>query len=137
MKKKKSIILTMLPAVLTLLFLAGCGPGELEVAHTISGEDYQIEILASEGEFKEGEIPLSIRITRDGEIVELSEGRLDLHMPEMGAMPRMDTGTNFTKSGSGLQGEIFFEMDGGWQGTIEVTTADGEKINESIRIRVQ
>jgi len=137
MKTQIAISIHTLTATLLILLTAGCGPGELEPAHTVESGDYQIEILASGGEFREGEISLIIRATRNGEVVELNDGRLDLHMPEMGAMPRMDTGTGFAKSGNHLEGDIYFEMDGGWQGTIEITTADGETISESIQIRVR
>ncbi|MGF1669032.1 MAG: hypothetical protein ACFCU6_01185 [Balneolaceae bacterium] len=137
MIKEKSILITTLLAVSVILLLAGCGAAEPETAHTVESGAYQIEILAPGGEFRAGEISLIIRAMRDGEIIELDEGRLDLHMPAMGAMPRMDTGTGFTKSGVQLTGDIFFEMDGAWQGTLELTTADGEAISESIRVRVR
>lgn len=137
MKTKKSILTTLLLAIPMILLLAGCGAGELETAHTVQSGAYQIDILAPGGEFREGEISLNIRASRDGEVVELNEGRIDLHMPAMGAMPRMDTGTGFTKSGDHLESDLFFEMDGAWQGTIEVTTADGETIRESIQVRVR
>lgn len=139
MKTRKSIsyTFTTLLTISVILFFAGCGTEELKTAHTVSTGEYQIEILAPGGEFSEGEIPLIIRVNRAGEVVEMNEGRVDLHMPEMGAMPRMDTGTGFTKTGSELQGKIFFEMDGTWQGTLQVTTADGETISESLRLRVK
>lgn len=139
MKTRKSISssFAILLTISVMLFLAGCGTKELKTAHTVSTGGYQIEILAPAGEFRKGEIPLTIRATRNGEVVELNEGRVDLHMAAMGAMPRMDTGTGFTKSDSELQGEIFFEMDGSWQGTLEVTTAGGETISESLRLRVR
>jgi len=137
MKTKKPFSITTFLSISVILFFAGCGTEELKTAHTVSAGEYQIEILAPGGEFREGEIPLIVRATRNGEVVELNEGRIDLHMPEMGAMPRMDTGTGFTKNGSELQGEIFFEMDGTWQGTIEVTTAGGETISGSLRLRVR
>lgn len=119
-----------------LLLLAGCTATELETAHTLEAGDYRIEILAPGGDFREGETPLAIRAFRDGEIVELEEGRLDLHMDAMGAMPRMDAGTGFNKSGDRLESSIFIEMDGAWQGRLEVITAGGETIRESFRVRV-
>jgi len=137
MKTKRPISITTFLTISVILFFAGCGTEEFKTTHAVSAGDYRIEILAPGGEFREGEIPLMLRATHNGEVVELGKGRLDLHMPAMGAMPRMDTGTDFTKSGSELEGEIFFEMDGAWQGTLEVTTADGESISESIRIRVK
>ena len=120
-----------------LLLFAGCTAAELETAHTLESGDYRIEILAPGGDFREGETPLAIRASRNGEVVELVEGRLDLHMPAMGAMPRMDAGTGFTKSGDQLESDIFFEMDGAWQGKLEVITAEGKTIREPIRVRVK
>ncbi len=119
-----------------LFLLAGCG-AELDTAQTVSSGSHQIELLAPGGEFREGNTTVAVRVTNNGDPVELNDGRLDLHMPAMGAMPRMDTGTSLDKSGDGLEGNIFFEMDGGWQGTIEVTTSDGNEISESISIRVK
>jgi len=120
-----------------LFVLAGCSNSKLEIAHTVQSGAYQIEILAPDGEFREGDISLIVRATQNGEVVELKEGRIDLHMPAMGAMPRMDTGTDFTKNGDHLEGSIFFEMDGGWQGVLEITTEDNQTINESIRVRAR
>ncbi len=135
---KATTLLLPILATLSLAFmLTGCGTAELEPAYSLESGDYQIEILAPGGEFREGEIPLKIHVTRNGETVELNDGRLDLHMLEMGAMPRMDTGVSFTKNGNQLEGDIFFEMDGGWQGSIEIITEDGETISESIRVNVR
>ncbi len=125
-------------SVLFLLTLNGCGnSGENMPVETLLSGDYEIEILAPGGEFAEGDNSIFIRVTRSGNVVDLEEGRIDLHMPQMGAMPRMDTGNALEKGTGRLEGDIFFEMDGAWQGTLELTTADGETINEPIRLRVR
>jgi len=128
----------LIAGVLLLLIYTGCvSNGEPEPVEIIRTGNFDIEILAPGGQFREGNNSVLVRVTRNGDVVELEEGRIDLHMPAMGAMPRMDSGSGLDKNDAHLEGDIHFEMDGAWQGSVVFTTSGGETIRGSLRVRVR
>ncbi len=138
LKRKSLLYAIYFSPILFLVFLIGCGNnGNLELLQGLRSGADRIEIHTPGGTFNPGDNKVAVYVIRNGEFVELDEGNLWLHMPEMPNMPRMDTDTDLTKNGDRLEGNIYFEMGGGWNGEIIVQTARGQTIDAPIRVQVR
>lgn len=119
---KTQMLYSLLPVALVLL-ISGCAQEEMAPVHTVNSGSYQIEIHAPGGILKSGENPITLSASENGQPVDITEAELMFFMPQMGAMPYMETHGQFASSAS--DGSINFSMGGSWNGELQVTTPDG------------
>lgn len=116
------------------LLAAGCA-GELEPVETLRSGPYQVEVLAPGGTFSSGDNRVAVRVTRDGQPVDVLQGQLVFAMPAMGTMPAMQKPARLEPDGGGLSGTLNFNMGGGWNGRVQAMTSDGP-VGGSFSVRV-
>jgi len=126
--------LLLLVGIATIFAFSGCGSAPLDPVETLRIGNYDVEVLTQGGVFNTGRNRVAVRALRGGQEVALTIGELSFMMPPMGTMRRMDTHTRLVPSGNHVEGDIPFEMGGGWEGTLEVSGPEGPL---SARFRVQ
>jgi hypothetical protein len=138
LKRKSWVFIMYIYLLVFLVLFIGCGnSGKLELMQALGSGADLIEIHTPGGSFNPGDNLVAVYVIRNGEYVDLDEGKIWLHMPEMPNMPRMDTETGLTKNGNHLEGNIYFEMGGDWNGEVTVQTAAGRIIDEPLRVQVR
>ena len=129
-------MLLILSTVFVLL-LTGCGREELAPFQTISSGSYQITLLAPGGFLKTGNNAIAVQVSQNGQPVGVQQAELMLSMPQMGAMPYMETHAQFvqTPDDVALDGTVRFTRGGRWNGKIQLTTPGGP-VNGTFDIHV-
>ena len=119
-------MLLILPVIFGLL-LTGCGREEMASFQTVSSGSYQITLLAPGGVLKTGDNAIAVQVSQNGQPVDVQQAELMLSMPQMGAMPYMETHAQFVQTADGpdLDGTVKFTRGGRWNGKIQVTTPGG------------
>ena len=114
-------LLLILPLVFGLL-LTGCGQEEMAAFQTVSSGPYQVTLLAPGGVLKSGDNTIAVQVSQNGQPVDVQQAELMFSMPQMGAMPYMETHAQFTQPADGA---IKVSMGGSWNGKVQVTTPGG------------
>jgi len=109
------------------LLLTGCGQEEMTAFQTVSSGPYQITLLAPGGVLKSGENTIAVQVSQNGQPVDVEQAELMFSMPQMGAMPYMETRAQFAQpvDAATVDGTITFNMGGSWNGNVQVTTPGG------------
>lgn len=115
---------SLLLGLLLLLSLV-LNPSEVPApVRTIWSDPYQIEILTPGGVFRQGDNVVQVRAWRGGRPVEIHHGRLGLSMLWLDPKPHMHAQARLSSyaSPSTLEGRLHFNMDGIWNGRVQIDT---------------
>lgn len=128
--------LLLMVAVLASLAIAGCkgdGNSGMQKVEEQKAGDYQITVLAPDGQFKKGGNKIAIEVTKGGQPVAADDLQVSAAMPMQG-MPTMVAPIT-TKPGGQTgryEGTADFEMSGGWDMTVAV---GGQKTQFKVRVK--
>lgn len=136
-KLQRWLLGSLLLALLFLLALVVCPSEDPAPVWTLRSDPYQIEILTPGGVFRQGNNVVQVRAWRGGQPVEIRHGRLGLSMLWMDPKPHMHAQAHLSQhaSHSALEGRLHFNMDGIWNGRVQVETPT-ETVAGTFRIEV-
>ena len=122
MKKRNKLLIL---SIVFVLLLTGCGREEMASFQTISTGSYRITLLAPGGVLKTGNNAIVVQVSQNGQPVDVQQAELMLSMPQMGAMPYMETHAQFVQTADdvALDGTVRFTRGGRGNGKIQLTTA--------------